>query len=116
MLKMRILYLLWLNARGGLLAFTEPSACTTNSTSTSVKSAAPVQRSRSGMGKMIGVEHIYIHISYTMGILPMIHLYTVHIYIIVYTMSILPIIWVIMANSQHIKYAKNKMVFIPSPE
>ena len=59
MLKMRILYLLWLNARGGLLAFTEPSACTTNSTSTSVKSAAPVQRSRSGMGKMIGVEHIY---------------------------------------------------------
>ncbi|CAL1167234.1 unnamed protein product, partial [Cladocopium goreaui] len=31
---------------GGLLAFTEPSACTTNSTSTSVKSAAPVQRAK----------------------------------------------------------------------
>ena len=70
MLKMRILYLLWLIARGGLLAFTEPSACTTNSTSTSVTSAAPVQRSRSGMGKMIGVEHIYIHILYIpMGII-----------------------------------------------
>lgn len=32
--------------QGGLLAFTEPSACTTNSTSTSVKSAAPVQRAK----------------------------------------------------------------------
>jgi hypothetical protein len=39
-----------------------------------VKSAAPVQRSRSGMGKMIGVEYIYNHKIYII-----VYIYNVYI-------------------------------------